>query len=684
MFWGLSSALDLYDEYLKAFRINDVDGEDESKAGGDGPASPKSLNILLLGETDARHVIRTLAKRYTHRAKPDIHIYIVEGSIEIVARHMMLLAVALEDPSSFNLVSKAHLYMDLYGNTMIRPSTNSYMAAKGRTFMKMVADEDELQSLAPILNIQFLKYRERDGLSMAFNFWQPVPRHIYNITEYWEQRGRALLGTRYDHRNGVFDWDLNMTLKDRGGQQICSQEYRYWRESGVAFVFPEYEHCKPNKTFCAGLVQNGTDFKHRGYVGDIQTGPFCGYGLRTAEERMHHSAHGENDYRATDITERNLLEFFHELQTQEPYEHDATRSRRYGSVQLLMTPLLSHQQEEDISSTASYHRPWIKVPGVTVHYLSSVVIPQMQSGEEQWNSMFDIIFVAYNYNVFLKKSVFTRTLKPQGLFILETMQMTVNRKDMVKNYESDAKKYLKESGLKPVVNYNAINSKNQVLRYRKPLLDDGNDADEEEEVEEEMKDEEDQEEEDNEELSEKDKADKKKNKDKCSCEEENKKNHKCSCEEKKCKCCSEKPPEDYELEDDTKLNPNKEDKEHVNIQQKIASEGKVEEVETPIDEFGDRYETSMEKLEKMKRKQKDLEQQMKKDPNNLGKTKLKNKAFEERIKVLVNPVKEKEEPEKELESPVKTEDTSDIKTSVVPSDDPDLEEFLRLENEYCS
>lgn len=679
MFWGLSSALDLYDEYLKAFRINDVDGEDESKAGGDGPEAPNKINILLLGETDARHVIRTLAKRYTHRVKPEIHIYIVEGSTELVARHMMLLAVALEDSSSFNLVSKAHLFMDLYGNTMIRPSSNYYMAAKGRTFMKMVADDDELQRLAPILNIQFLKYRERDGLQMAFTFWQPLPRHVYNITDYWEQRGRALMGTRYDHRNGIFDWDLNMTLKDRGGQQICSQEYRYWRESGVAFVFPEYEHCKPNKTFCAGLVQNGTDFKHRGYVGDIQTGPFCGFGLRSAEERMHNSAHGENDYRATDITERNLLEFFHELQTQEPYVHDATRSRRYGSVQLLMTPLLSHQQEEDITAMASYDHPWIQVPGVTVHYLSSIVIPQMQSGDMQWNNMFDIIFVAYNYNVFLKKSVFTQTLKPQGLFILETMQMTVNRKDLVKNYESDAKKYFKEAGLKPVVNYNAINSKNQILRYRKPLLDDdGNDADEDkdgEDVEEDQKDEE--------EESEDDKADKKEDKfceeikyKECGCGEENNANYKCCCEEP-----SENNPEGDQPEDDTKLNPNKNNKEIDNIQQKIATEGQINEVEEPFDEFGDLHET---KLEKMKRKQKALEQQMKMDPNNQGKTKLKNIAFEERIKVLVNPVQEKDEPTKELESPVAAEDTNDIKTRVVPCDDPDLEEFLRLENEYCS
>ncbi|XP_017092573.2 dynein axonemal assembly factor 3 homolog [Drosophila bipectinata] len=704
MFWGLSSALDLYDEYLKAFRINDDTGKEGSNAGGDGPTSPAKLNILLLGEADARHVIRTLAKRYTHRVKPDIHIYIVEGSPEIEARHMLLLAVALEDPASFNLVSKAHLYMDLYGNTMVRPSTYHYMASKGRTLLKMVTNEEQLQSLAPMLNIQHLKYRERDGLEMAFTFWQPQPQHVYKITEYWEQRGRALMGTRYDHRNGVFDWDLNMTLKNRGGQQICSQEYRYWRESGVAFVFPEYEHCKPNKTFCAGLVRDGTTFMHRGYVGEMQTGPFCGFGLRSAEERMHNSAHGENDYRATDITERNLLEFFHELQTQEPYEHDATRSRRYGSVQLLMSPLLSHE-EEDISSVTSYQRPWIKVPGVTVHYLSSLVIPQMQSGVEYWNSMFDVVFVAYNYNVFLKNPSFLHILKPQGLFIHETMQMTVNRKDVVKEFESKAKKFMKEGGLKPVLNYNAINSKNMILKFKKNRFDDGNEADEEEEEEKE---------EDSEEAN-----GVGENWDLKISEVENE----IEAVDEPLPKDDTKPTMQINEKEETSPNPNpKEDK--------IATDRKIIAIENSTQDAIE--EKRKDNLENYAQK----DEEGTKDATNPVSEELpfKKKFFfdderwrsvTKRIKELARPlpksvpredpqvvvpeVPKGEEFKNESENPVKTEDTIDnTKTGVsngvqntdavssddlkvpssnpdleVLSSDPDLEEFLRLENESC-
>ncbi|XP_016984944.1 dynein axonemal assembly factor 3 homolog [Drosophila rhopaloa] len=478
MLWGLSPALDLYEEYLKAFKIKDdplpEEGDSSEKVeGAGGDDQQKSINILICGGADPRHVIKTLAKRYTHRNQPKLNIYVLDGCSEIAARSMLLLGVALEDPESFSLVGKVHLYMDLYGNAVIRPSSHHYMAAKGRTLLQMVTDDEKLQQLAPMLNIEGLKYKERDGLEMAFSFWQPDPWNVFEMTSYWQRRVRALLGTRYDHRLGLFDWDISMTLWGRGGQQICSQEYRYWRDSGVAFVFPEYEQCKPNKTLAAGLVRDGRTFMHRGYVGDIQTGPYCGFGLRTAEERMHHSVHGDNDYRSTDITERNLLEFFHELQTQTPYEHDPTRSRKYGSVRLLMTPLLTHQ-EEDASGQASYDKPWIQVPGVTVHYVSPLEMAELQKGAARWNNMFDVAFVAYNYYTFLSKDFF-QALRTQALFVQETKQMTVERKAIVEEFEANAKELMKQAGLKAAINYQAINAKNMWLKYKKTDNDDGED-----------------------------------------------------------------------------------------------------------------------------------------------------------------------------------------------------------------
>lgn len=470
MFWGLSSALDLYQEYIKAFKLPDEPGAAEAEG------QPAELNMLICGGADPRHVIRTLAKRYTHAVKPKLNIYLLDACVEIMARNMLLLGLALEPPDSFSLVCKAHLFMDIYGNSLMRPSSHHYVAAKARTLLNMVCDGEQLQRLAPMLNIEALKYKERDGLEMAFSYWQPQEQ-VYDIQRYWEQRVRALLGTRYDHRQGAFDWDLSMTLKDREAQQICSQEYRYWRESGVAFVFPEYEHCKPNKTFAAGLVRNGRTYLHRGYVGDIQTGPFCGFGLRSSEERLHHSVHGENDFRATDVTERNLLELFHELQTQTVYEHDKTISRRYGATQLLMTPLLTYNECDTNETQLSYDKPWITVPDVQVHFISPMEMMELQKGAPRWHDFFDVAFVAYNYYSFLSKEFFG-ALRAQSLFVLETKLLTVERREHIQKYEATAKEFLKEAGLRPCINYQAINAKNMQLKYKKTPHEAGDGVDE--------------------------------------------------------------------------------------------------------------------------------------------------------------------------------------------------------------
>lgn len=460
MFWGLSTALDLYAEYLKAFKLSDeAAGEEQEQQ------PPSELNILIVGGADPRHVIRTLAKRYTHGCQPKLNFFLLDGCPEIIARNMLLLGLALEPAESFSLVCKAHLFMDIYGNSLLRPSSHHYMTAKARCLRNMICDEEQRERLAPMLNIDGLKYKERDGLEMAFSYWQPKEQ-VFEIQRCWEQRVRNLLGTRYDHREGAYDWDLSMTLKDREAQQICSQEYRYWRECGVAFVFPEYEHCKPNKTLAAGLVRNGRSYLHRGYVGDIQTGPFCGFGLRTTEERMHKSQYGDNDFRATDITERNLLELFHELQAQTAYEHDSTVSRRYGSTKLLMTPLLSYNECDITEGQQSYDKPWIQLPRVEIHFISSLDIVDMQKGTSRWQDTFDIAFVGYNYYTFLSKA-FLNVLREESLFVLETKLLTVERREHVQRFETNAKELLKQAGLRPCINYQAINGKNMYLKFKK-------------------------------------------------------------------------------------------------------------------------------------------------------------------------------------------------------------------------
>uniref|UniRef100_W8BLW9 Dynein assembly factor 3, axonemal n=1 Tax=Ceratitis capitata TaxID=7213 RepID=W8BLW9_CERCA len=500
MFWGLSEALDLYQEYCKAFKIEqtiteeaqnqenaninedslhtlDVEeakqdeeglpnGEQEDGAADDAPSTGRTLNVLLFGAGDPRHVIKTMAKMYQHKGSR-VNFYLLDGCIEIVARNMLLLGIALENPGTYNLIRKVHLFMDVYGNTLLRPPTHQYLMGKSKTMLKMVTDDELLHRLAPQLNIEGLRYRERDGLENAFNFLLPREGYVFNVQEYWSERVRRLLTTRYDYREGAFDWDLNMVLKDRDASQICPQEYRYWRETGIAFTYPEYEQCKPNKTLVTGLVRNGEKYLHRGYAGDIQTGPFCTFGLHTGDKQMMNSVHGDNDYRATDITERNLLEYFHELQTRTAYIHDRAISRKYGSVKLLMGERLSYD-ECDLDGMRDYDKPWINVEQCKVFFLSADDIFTLQNvqANENWCNFFDLAFVGHNYFPFLKSN-FAEVLRDKALLILESKLLTVARKEVVKEFEDKLKAYAKLLNLTPVINYKVLNSKNRILKFKK-------------------------------------------------------------------------------------------------------------------------------------------------------------------------------------------------------------------------
>lgn len=518
MFWGLSEALDLYHEYYKLLKLqqpadSDIENQEETNegeeksqttgdeytgeteeeapsaereigVGGDSIGATKQLNILLFGAGDPRHIIKTMAKMYQHKGS-QVNFYVLDGCIEIVARNILLLGIALENPESFHLMRKVHLFMDVYGNALMRPSSHQYLIGKAKALLKMITDDEKLDRLAPQLNIERLRYRERDGLEHAFNFLLPRQGYVFNVHEYWTERVRNLLTTRYDYREGVFDWDLNMVLKNREAAQICSQvtfywqhfrwlftyilsqEYRYWRETGIAFTYPEYEQCKPNKTLVAGLVRNGEKYVHRGYAGDIQTGPFCTFGLSTADKQMLNSVHGDNDYRATDITERNLLEYFHELQTRTAYTHDRKISRKYGSVKLLMGERLTFD-ECDVDAMPEYDKPWIQLEQCKVFFLSADDIFTLQNvdGNENWRNFFDVIFVGHNYFPFLKSN-FAEVLRVNALLILETKLLTVARKEVVHEFEDKLKSYAKLINLTPVINYNVLNAKNSLLKYRK-------------------------------------------------------------------------------------------------------------------------------------------------------------------------------------------------------------------------
>uniref|UniRef100_A0A8C4YAU6 Dynein axonemal assembly factor 3 n=1 Tax=Gopherus evgoodei TaxID=1825980 RepID=A0A8C4YAU6_9SAUR len=131
-------------------------------------------------------------------------------------------------------------------------------------------------------------FKERDQLESIFRFWRNPDPQAFPIARLWDLRVRQYLGTRYDARRGMCDWDLTMKLHERGARTIGGREFSRWRDTGVAFELREGVYHVPNKTLASGrlLRHKGELVPARGYWGDIGTGPFLPFGIESEEPSL--------------------------------------------------------------------------------------------------------------------------------------------------------------------------------------------------------------------------------------------------------------------------------------------------------------------------------------------------------------------------------------------------------------
>lgn len=303
---------------------------------------------------------------------------------------------------------------------------------------------------------------------MGFTFWKNKKDHVYDISKYWDDQNRLQMKERYDNREGAFDWDLQMKLRDYGAKQICPQEYKHWRGTGVAFTFPEFDYTLPNKTFAMDLHRSGSQWSHRGYVGDMSVGPFITFGLDCSEETMKKSTFGTNQCRATDITERNVYELFWELQHGQRFDpsSDCKNFRQLGGVKLQVgdSPSAGRAFEDFNPNVAKLDKP-LKCPeNVKVHFLSVEDALNIHD-KQQFHDKFDVVFVAHNYFPMLKED-FSKIMKAQALVLLETKKYSLLRQSEINENIKVIKDFCKKVELKPVTSF-ALNIVNSILKYKR-------------------------------------------------------------------------------------------------------------------------------------------------------------------------------------------------------------------------
>ncbi|XP_076635626.1 dynein axonemal assembly factor 3 isoform X1 [Colletes latitarsis] len=439
MWWGYSPALDIQLEVNKS----------ETNSLG------KCLEVLIVGAGDARHIVKTLGSSYLYRDRI-ITYHVIESTLEQVARSILLLSTCLQ--RNLGLQETTRYYLEIFGNTLVRPATAKYLVKHSN----QLADIPTNTIDCPWLSLEKLKHKDKDRLEGIFKFWERAARENISIVEYWDQRVRKSLKTRYDYRDGVFDWDYHMILKSRNVSNLTVQEYRFWRNNGIAFVWLEGEPIRSNPTLLSNIIQHGPGFIHYAYLGDISNGPFFAWASEEAKDN-------HNKYRATDIAEREIMRSIHEIRTKEPLCENCIASHRDSSILngVLVTEMPDTEMEQESWKRGKnkYKRDeisWVDIKNHKVIFHPATSLETLKCKTE-YTSKFDFLWVAHNMTKQL--SNLTVLLKKGAVVSIELPKYLVQlREEDLQNFIKELKDTAKRNGLYEIGD---INTKKHIAKFSK-------------------------------------------------------------------------------------------------------------------------------------------------------------------------------------------------------------------------
>ncbi|XP_029934086.1 dynein assembly factor 3, axonemal [Myripristis murdjan] len=270
------------------------------------------VNVLLVGSADPRHILKTIAGL---RETDSLHIWVIENSMDVVARHLVLLYLSLTPQESMGLHEKTEVFLEVFGNSEIRSHTEEILRHAASQLSLSVNDTPDTAKNS-CLDTTSLKYKERDELVRIFKLWikpsstKSPSGHVVpvSITKAWDGRVRQHLGTRYDSRRGSFDWDLAMKLHQKGCGVINKQQYVRWRERGVAFDMREGAYQTTNATLLSTRIfsHRGDKLAAQGYWGDIVSSPYLSFGIETEDKSLLKTQNGQHVKTAQDISFANV------------------------------------------------------------------------------------------------------------------------------------------------------------------------------------------------------------------------------------------------------------------------------------------------------------------------------------------------------------------------------------------
>ncbi|KAJ1527221.1 hypothetical protein ONE63_008748 [Megalurothrips usitatus] len=440
-------------------------------------ATEATLDVLLVGGMDCRHVLKSLSRLHCHAGslagdaaagggrRRRVRFFVAETVMELVARQLLFLLAALEPPDRLGRTEKVRLLLELLGNALVRPSTALWLRNAARLLVDLVTDEAALRRRLPLVDLSHLRHRDRDRLEEVLAFYQERPQN-FRVGYHWDQRLRRHLGVRYDTRAGAFDWDYHMVLKDLpAGDRVCVHEYLQWRETGVAFTWLEAEQSEPNLTLAAGIVREGSRLMHGGYLGDIVTSPFIAYSIELEPEDASEVFRKANDRyvsRSTDAAERHLNRVAYELQHREPLRDQAGATGADGGLVLTRVTDSSRLDpaappEEDDGTLRRVRRAAemkdyepLAVPDAEVVFLSPRFLQAPQEGRTRYARRFHVAVLGLGLGERHLEPALRQVLAPEAVVLVEGPRFLLQRREARHQAAQDLGRRARDAGLAPL------------------------------------------------------------------------------------------------------------------------------------------------------------------------------------------------------------------------------------------
>ncbi|KAI8815641.1 uncharacterized protein EV422DRAFT_624094 [Fimicolochytrium jonesii] len=275
--WSLCRAIDFQDLQTAIKERDSSEILPPIKDASDVNAAP--LKILLLGASDPCHIIKTVARAGRH-GRRNLEFVVVESQPTTFAR-MIVLLDALFSESETGLQDRINLFLDLYGNLLLRPVTFTHLQHRSTHFISTLPTSPTL-ALAPHVRITttLLKFREKDDLDTTFQFYRS-DKKPFDLAAMWDARLRRYHGARYDTRAAMVDWDYNLKLVPIF-PTLDVDTYNRFRASGQCFPIRESGGSEANRTWAT--VERLVDPREKvgvvkwGYFSDVVVGPWGAFG----------------------------------------------------------------------------------------------------------------------------------------------------------------------------------------------------------------------------------------------------------------------------------------------------------------------------------------------------------------------------------------------------------------------